>query len=84
MYYLDDDALVSGHEAAPNSDNKDAERQENKGKGPDKEGILGHRGSKPVSQCTSLVRETRDEQTPLRVFSVFWKYQCCGDHRGCP
>lgn len=27
MYYLDDDALVSGHEAAPNSDNKDTDRK---------------------------------------------------------
>lgn len=32
MYYLADDALVSGHEAAPKSDDKDAERRENKGK----------------------------------------------------
>ena len=32
MYNLDDDALVSGHEAAPKSNNEDAERRENKGK----------------------------------------------------
>lgn len=61
MCHLDDDALVSGHEAFPNNDNKDTDR---KGKGTEKEGILGHRGSKAIPQCVSLVRGIPNKRPP--------------------
>lgn len=70
MYYLDDDALVSGHEAAPHSDNKDTERQESKGKGPDKGGIVGHGKRSNLTVHVTCQRSSRPGDPSSCVLSV--------------